>query len=118
MEMYSVASPDDVASLPRGKWDIRQPEGDLHEREAALAGGGGLDLVLVPGVAFTTTGFRCGYGKGYYDRYLKKLFALADEHGQPRPRTIGLAFDVQRFDEVPIDEYDVQLDAVLFGGGQ
>jgi 5-formyltetrahydrofolate cyclo-ligase len=32
----------------------------------------GLDLIIIPGLAFSKSGARCGRGKGYYDTYLQK----------------------------------------------
>ncbi len=60
-----------------------------------------LDVILVPVVGFFET-YRMGYGKGYYDRYLKNSSALK----------IGLAFDVQEmvFDVKPTD---IELDMII-----
>jgi len=61
-------------------------------------------IVLVPLLAFDAAGYRLGYGGGYYDRSLEKL----RQHG---PVTaIGLAYEVQMLDKVPIDAYDQVLD--------
>ena len=57
-----------------------------------------IDLVLVPGVAFDSTGGRLGMGAGYYDRFLPKL-----EHAV----FMGIAYNVLLQDELPKDEYDV-----------
>ncbi|WP_394923928.1 5-formyltetrahydrofolate cyclo-ligase [uncultured Robinsoniella sp.] len=55
-------------------------------------------LVIVPGVAFDSKCHRCGYGKGFYDRYL----SLHTKH-----RTIAVAFDFQVVDAVPSDAHDI-----------
>ena len=55
-------------------------------------------LLIVPGVAFDANRHRCGYGKGFYDRYL----AIHQEHP-----TIAVAFDFQIVDEVPAGPYDL-----------
>jgi len=63
-----------------------------------------IDVVIVPGVAFTTDGFRIGYGGGYYDRFLKNCPAV----------TIGIAFDMQVVEQIPYDaRWDVPLDYVV-----
>jgi 5-formyltetrahydrofolate cyclo-ligase len=63
-----------------------------------------IDVVIVPGVAFTTDGFRIGYGGGYYDRFLKKCPAVS----------IGIAFDTQVVDHIPCDvQWDIPLDYVV-----
>lgn len=60
------------------------------------------DVVLVPLVAADEQGNRLGYGKGYYDQFLSQY---------PRP-TIGAAFDVQVFPQIPVDELDITLDYI------
>jgi 5-formyltetrahydrofolate cyclo-ligase len=52
-----------------------------------------IDIVIVPGAAFSEDGFRIGYGGGYYDRFLKNCPAV----------TIGIAFDMQVVEQVPHD---------------
>ena len=64
-----------------------------------------VDLVIVPGLAFDRRGGRIGYGKGYYDRLLKRL-------GSQIPR-IALAFEFQVLDTVPQEENDIQVDAII-----
>ena len=61
------------------------------------------DLLLVPGVAFTDTGNRLGYGGGFYDRFLK-------EHPC---KTIGIGYDFQLLKELPTEEHDICLDEVI-----
>jgi 5-formyltetrahydrofolate cyclo-ligase len=64
-----------------------------------------LDLVMVPGVAFDRQGGRLGYGKGYYDRLLRRIRrdALA----------AAVAFECQIVDAIPMLEYDVFMDKVI-----
>jgi 5-formyltetrahydrofolate cyclo-ligase len=64
-----------------------------------------IDLVLVPGVAFDAQCHRLGMGSGFYDRFLAKL--------HPSARVIGIAFDEQVVEQVPCEEHDVPLDAVV-----
>lgn len=71
---------------------------------------GGLDLMIVPGLAFTSSGQRLGSGKGYYDFYLDRC--QHDPHG--RPYTIGLALRQQIFRSLPMDVHDVELDEVIY----
>lgn len=67
-----------------------------------------IDLVIVPGVAFTKQGKRLGFGGGYYDRY------LASYHGN----TIALAMDVQLASEDAwqSDNNDIKVDTVISSG--
>lgn len=65
-------------------------------------------LVLVPMLAFDDRGYRLGYGGGFYDR---SLAGLRERGGVVR--AVGLAYDAQRVEVVPIGPYDARLDAVL-----
>jgi 5-formyltetrahydrofolate cyclo-ligase len=60
-----------------------------------------VDLVIVPGLGFTNTGYRIGRGMGFYDRFL----AQPDFIG----RSCGLAFEEQIVAELPILDHDVPL---------
>lgn len=62
------------------------------------------DLVLVPVVAWDYGGGRLGYGKGYFDRGLKK---------KGKAVSVGLAFESQRRDALPQGPMDVQLDMIV-----
>ena len=64
-----------------------------------------LDLVIVPGVAFDKEGNRLGRGKGYYDRFLKKI--------PKKTVSLGLAFDFQILPFVPATPTDVKLQKIL-----
>jgi 5-formyltetrahydrofolate cyclo-ligase len=64
-----------------------------------------LDLLVVPGVAFDVRGYRLGYGKGFYDRYLV---------GRPQSlTTVGFAFEFQLFEQLPVEEHDQPLDYIV-----
>ena len=84
-------------SLQEGAFHILEPMGELFTDEASV------DVVLVPGVAFDAEGHRLGRGRGYYDRFLRTCKA----------RTIGVCFDFQKVDEVPVDAFDVTIDEVV-----
>lgn len=66
-----------------------------------------LDVLIVPLVGFDTYGHRLGAGGGYYDR----LLARARPFG--RPRLIGLAFECQFVERLPVEPWDVGLDLVV-----
>ncbi|KAA0203798.1 hypothetical protein HAZT_HAZT000561 [Hyalella azteca] len=105
MEMVRLHSRADYDQLPETSWKIKQPP--LHEeREQALTTGG-LDLVLVPGLAFTSAGHRLGRGRGYYDTFLSKLPSPG------RTKLLALAFSEQLVDDVPTDASDVRVHAVI-----
>ena len=70
---------------------------------------GGLDLIIVPGLAFTTTGIYLGHGLGLYDTYLTQVKGLKGR----KPVTIALAFHQQVMPYLPRDHLDVVVDTVL-----
>lgn len=73
--------------------------------EAVPCDPGELDLIVVPGVAFTPDGFRVGRGRGYYDRYL----------AQPGLRAVkvGVCFAHQLVETLPVEPHDVPMDCVV-----
>ena len=70
---------------------------------------GALDLVISPGVAFTTFGHRLGHGAGFYDRF----FAEHERLFERMPARIGLALREQMVAAVPVDATDVKLDSII-----
>ena len=56
----------DSQQLVKTSFGLLEPQGELEVVEASQ-----IDLIHVPGLAFTTEGCRIGYGGGYYDRYLE-----------------------------------------------
>ncbi|MDR3596977.1 5-formyltetrahydrofolate cyclo-ligase [Clostridium sp.] len=69
----------------------------------------GLDLILVPGVAFDRNGGRMGYGAGFYDRYFKKI----NSDNIKRITKLALAYDFQVIGEVPMEELDIPVDYII-----
>jgi 5-formyltetrahydrofolate cyclo-ligase len=63
-----------------------------------------LDLIVVPGLAFDSTGQRLGRGAGFYDRFLANPTL--------RAFTCGVGFEVQLLDNLPIDRWDMPLHAI------
>jgi len=63
-----------------------------------------IDVHVVPGVVFDEMGFRIGYGKGHYDRFL----VLRSPHSV----VVGLAFDIQICERVPHDLWDIPMDYI------
>jgi 5-formyltetrahydrofolate cyclo-ligase len=106
MDMLALHSKEDFESLRQDAWGIPTfDEGSVPGRENALSGHGlenipttadgaptrsdaaGLDLMLVPGVAFDTQNRRLGHGKGFYDRYLQRYKDIVSSGSNaPMPR--------------------------------
>ncbi|MBO7431662.1 MAG: 5-formyltetrahydrofolate cyclo-ligase [Elusimicrobia bacterium] len=81
-------------------YGIRQPEFDENE----VVSKEDIDLIFVPGIVFDVNGYRVGYGKGYYDRWLE---------GTDVSKRIGLAFEVQLTDKIPNGKYDLPVGRIL-----
>ncbi|KAB2850907.1 MAG: 5-formyltetrahydrofolate cyclo-ligase [Hyphomicrobiaceae bacterium] len=69
------------------------------------------DLLIVPLLAFDASGYRLGYGGGFYDRTLEWL------RGRKAILAVGLAYAEQEVENVPHDEHDQRLDAILTPSG-
>jgi len=81
-------------------YGIRQPEFD----ENLIVDKKDVDLILVPGIVFDKKGYRIGYGKGYYDRWLE---------GTDIEKRIGLAYEVQIVSELPKGKYDLPVGKLI-----
>jgi 5-formyltetrahydrofolate cyclo-ligase len=88
-----------LEGLHLGLHGIPEPEGP------DLAGIEDLDTVLIPIAAFTRSGARLGYGRGFYDRFLEAL--------PVKVMRIGLAFSFQEFLHIPTEPHDIPLDLVV-----
>ncbi len=88
MRFFYISSYADVAP---GYYDIPEP---VTDEEAFCENA----LMIMPGVAFDKNRHRCGYGGGFYDRFLSIHKDL---------KTIAPAFDFQIVEEVPADTFDL-----------
>ncbi len=86
-------------SMKPGEYGIFEPIGD----EESVVSGDEMDIIIVPGIAFDPKCDRLGYGRGYYDSFLKDVRALR----------VGLAFDFQIVPEVIWLRRDVRMDLVV-----
>ncbi|MBU8879386.1 5-formyltetrahydrofolate cyclo-ligase [Bacillus sp. FJAT-29790] len=62
-----------------------------------------IDLLIVPGLAFTEAGYRLGFGGGYYDRYLTRY----------KGHTLTLAFQTQIVSELPLEGHDIPVQKII-----
>ena len=65
-----------------------------------------IDVMIVPGVAFTRQGARLGRGKGFYDKYLS--------HSDFRALTIGVCFPCQVVENLPTEPHDKILNLIVY----
>ena len=86
------------ADLREGAYHIMEPIGEMFTDYQQI------DVVLVPGVAFDADGHRLGRGRGYYDRFLNTVGTVSK---------IGVCFDFQKVQEVPVGPDDVMVDLVV-----
>lgn len=90
---------DNIVAVPYGKTEkgafgIPEPQGQAYA--------GDIDITVIPLLAVNEQGYRIGYGKGYYDRYLKDR----------RTKKVGLGYFFQ-IEDFKCDEWDVPLDLFL-----
>ena len=67
---------------------------------------GAVDIILVPGLAFTSDGNRLGRGYGYYDTFLAQ---------HTKVKKIWLCFTCQLVDDIPMSEHDMSVDGIVLG---
>ena len=89
---------DDLSRIELGYCNIPEPIDDGPEALDETA------LVMMPGLAFDPTGRRCGYGGGFYDRFLEQ---------HPNHPTIAMCYGFQMFDELETDPHDIPVNYVL-----
>lgn len=89
------------ATQTRGMEHLRQPAGGVSLPTCEI------ELLLVPGLAFTRAGGRLGRGGGYYDRVLAELETGA--------RSVGVCFEFQILEELPLEDHDMRVHRVCAG---
>lgn len=98
-----------MGNLPRrGKWHIREPEPTLTARELVPL----LDVALLPGLAFSTSGYRLGNGGGFYDR----TFGPRGLSPLTCP-SAGVCFACEDGADFPTNDWDLCVDAVITDAG-
>ena len=97
MDFYAY----DPQSLKVGAFGIEEPQG------AEVVAPEQIDVIIVPGVAFTESGKRCGRGKGYYDKYLSREGFRAVK--------VGVCYKEQLVEDIPNEPHDIVMDYIIFG---
>ena len=93
MEFYDISE-----GLREGAFGIMEPTATTPISPDKI------DVMIVPGVAFTREGFRLGRGKGFYDKYLS--------YNGFRAYTIGVCFPCQIVENIPTEQHDKIVDKV------
>jgi 5-formyltetrahydrofolate cyclo-ligase len=84
--------------LQKNTWGINEPD----ETQATICPIEKIDLVLVPLLAFDMRGYRVGYGKGFYDKFLAQC---------PQATKVGFSLEEPLPEPITdINEYDMRLD--------
>lgn len=87
--------------LQEGSWGLLEPKKETLRPISSSQ----IDLIIVPGLAFTKAGHRLGYGGGYYDRFLSSLTRNVP--------SIALAYELQLVDHLPVENFDIPMDYIL-----
>ena len=107
-QLEQMLSPEQLAQmlppgqLAPGRWGIWEPT----DEAPLLSDYSRLDLVVVPGVAFSSDGKRLGRGKSFYDRFLPLV---------PRAAFVGVCYPCQVVEQIPADPWDIGMDIVCCG---
>jgi len=100
-KMVSSLIKSRTENLVKGPYGIYQPGKGAYTQLSSSE----IDLVIVPGVAFTKDGVRLGRGAGFYDRFLKGI--------SKEICTIGIAFDLQVVSGLPHGKHDVPVGKLI-----
>lgn len=95
-----VEKSGDLAAVEFESWESTHPGSfGIMEPSGASAALDDIDVVLVPGLVFDAHGYRLGYGKGYYDRFLKLL--------HKRTFICGVCYEFQVVDDIKPHSEDI-----------
>jgi len=107
IEAREIENPE--KELAKGTFGIREPREGFSKKVDPKE----IDLVVVPGVVFDKRGGRLGYGRGYYDRFLRSKSIRPMMHGPSKRVLVGLAFHSQITGKIPLLEKDVRVDKIV-----
>ncbi len=102
MKFHFISSFDDFEI---GAYGIREPKSSLPVYDPENTPG--VAVCFVPGIAFDVFGYRLGYGKGYYDKFLNVF----------RGSTIGFTFNSLITDKLPRGRFDLHCDIMITESG-
>jgi 5-formyltetrahydrofolate cyclo-ligase len=104
-DTYRLVEYSRETKLVAGPMGIPEPEetagGRRHVDESEVS------VWMVPGLAFSPSGARLGYGGGWYDRFLSRA--------DPLSVSLGVAYPFQVVGTLPLEPHDLSLTDVIFG---
>ncbi len=100
MEFYYIRS---MRDLKAGFFGVREPDINKCEKVIDFSG----SICIVPAIAYDKKGYRLGYGKGYYDRFLKNNTLIS----------VGVCYNELIEDNLPRDEYDIPVNYIITQNG-
>ncbi|MDE6768031.1 MAG: 5-formyltetrahydrofolate cyclo-ligase, partial [Eubacterium sp.] len=100
MKFYYINSLKDIKT---GFFGVREPDTDICCEVADFND----SICIVPAIAYDKKGYRLGYGKGYYDRFLENFSFIS----------VGLCYNELIMDVLPIGEYDIPVDYIITQDG-
>lgn len=107
LSMLEVPSFEDVLQLqPQGKYKLLEPTSGNDIMDT-----GDLDVIIVPGVAFSRQKARLGHGAGFYDEFLN----VYSKKFSKNPYLIGVGLEEQLIDDIPKEDHDWNVDSLVIG---
>ncbi len=97
-----------ACDLKTGEYGIQEPHGNVDQPPLPPETLSADDLMIVPGLVFDPYGFRLGYGKGYFDRYLGRLKALGIQC-----QTVGAVPEALLVNHLPRDAWDLPVNWLI-----
>ena len=95
MVFYCIGSTDELVD---GMYGIKEPPVDSdYDMNSSNS------VCVVPALCFSNDGFRLGYGKGYYDRFLEKFNGIS----------VGLCYDECLTESLPVGIYDKKVNYII-----
>lgn len=96
MDFYYINSFDDLVT---GHFSVREP--DINK--CGIVTDYSNSICIVPAISYDERGYRLGYGKGYYDRFLQKYTSIS----------VGLCYNELVKKELPINSFDIPVDYIV-----
>lgn len=100
MDFYYINTLNELKS---GFFNIREPDTAVCKKVVDFSG----SICIVPGISYDKRGYRLGYGKGYYDRFLQNYAYFS----------VGVCYNKLIVDELPADKFDIPVDLVVTENG-